>query len=486
MNKHILKRFLHQPKRSYDISSLDKFRPLIDYTYPSATNSRKLRQLLNENLEKGKTSLTYGCSDPCAVSHMSKYLDTIYVSGWQTASLSATDNIVGPDFADYPHDSVPKLVNRLFKAQMFHSTKYGENRLSPIIADADTGHGGITSMMRMTNNFIEAGVAGIHIEDQKHGVKKCGHMGGKVLCSTREHITRINAARMQSDIMNVPLVIIARTDAVDAKYIDTDIDPRDHKHIKGVCDDGKLRTLPDEIFRKIENNNNTNYRTRGRPSRGLDRVAKNNFENFLKSNKFPSFQDLRNEGAKCIGTDFYWRHDHENARSSDGFYSIKGSDEFAIERAINFGAYSDSVWIETSTPSYDQVLYHSNSIRSELPHIPLSYNNSPSFNWDAANMTDTDMFEWTSKLGKLGYAWQFITLAGIHNIALNTHTFAKEYSQNGMLAYVKNIQRKEREECMDMLTHQKWAGANMSEEIQSLLGATDTSSCGSESTENQF
>ena len=140
--------------------------------------------MITNNFKNREASITYGCTDPCTIAHMSQYLDTIYVSGWQTASLSSGDSNVGPDFADYPHDSVSKLVNRLFKAQVFHSIKYGKNIMSPIIADADTGHGGITSMMRMTKNFIEAGVAGIHIEDQRHGVKKCGHMGGKVLCST--------------------------------------------------------------------------------------------------------------------------------------------------------------------------------------------------------------------------------------------------------------------------------------------------------------
>tara|TARA_Y100000389_G_scaffold166313_1_gene170996 strand:- start:388 stop:1815 length:1428 start_codon:yes stop_codon:yes gene_type:complete len=473
MHKHILKRCLHLPKRSYDKSQLSKFAPLIKQYYPSSVISANLRSLLTKNVKNKKTSLTYGCTDPCTIVHMSNYLDTIYVSGWQTASLNASDNMVGPDFADYPHDSVPKLVNRLFKAQMFHSTKSGENIMSPIIADADTGHGGITSMMRMTHNFIEAGVAGIHIEDQRHGVKKCGHMGGKVLCSTREHITRINAARLQADIMEVPLVIIARTDAVDAKYIDSDIDPRDHKHIKGVCEDGELRTLIDEVIRRLNQYNN------------YARVHA--FKQLLDSEKMElSFEKIKEIALKCLGNDFYWCHSNEKARSSDGFYTVRGSDEFAIERAVNFGEYSDSVWIETSTPSLSQAKLHSSSIKDHLPYIPLSYNNSPSFNWDATNMRDADMLEWTSELAKMGYAWQFITLAGIHNIALNTHNFSQDYSENGILSYVKNIQRKERDAGMEMLTHQKWSGANLSEEIQSILGATDTSSCGSESTESQF
>tara|TARA_Y100000389_G_C17463838_1_gene523844 strand:+ start:2135 stop:3568 length:1434 start_codon:yes stop_codon:yes gene_type:complete len=468
-----MKRYLHIPKRIYDMGSIDKFRPPIPVQYASSTQAEKLRDIVTTNFKNKTASITYGCTDPCMVSHMNKHLDTIYVSGWQTASLSATDSGVGPDFADYPHDSVSKLVNRLFKAQLFHATKHKSktNNISPIIADADTGHGGITSMMRMTRNFIESGVGGIHIEDQKHGVKKCGHMGGKVLCSTREHIVRLNSARLQADIMGVPLFIIARTDAVDAKYIDTDIDTRDHKHIKGHCQDGNIRTLREEISKRLveKGQNEEKY--------SFDKVMKDNFM---------SFEEIKNYGTQLLGESFYWDHSHPNARSSDGFYSIQGSDTFAMERAIHFGEYSDSVWIETSTPSQKQARLHSSAIHNKLSSLPLSYNNSPSFNWDAANMNDTEIREWTDNLGKMGYAWQFITLAGIHNIALNTDKFAKSFSKEGMLSYVRNIQREERVNHLEMLTHQKWSGANMSEEIQGLLGENDTSSCGTESTENQF
>lgn len=175
-----------------------------------------------------------------AIQEVEAGLEAIYLSGWQVA---ADANIAGemyPDQSLYPANSVPivvkKINNALLRADQIQTVNKIENKkdyLVPIVADAEAGFGGNLNAFELMKSMIEAGASGVHFEDQLSSAKKCGHLGGKVLVPTQEAINKLIAARLAADVMNVPSLIIARTDADAANLITSDVDERDRKFITG-------------------------------------------------------------------------------------------------------------------------------------------------------------------------------------------------------------------------------------------------------------
>jgi len=166
-------------------------------------------------------------------------LKSIYLSGWQVAADSNKAGAMYPDQSLYPSDSGPELVRRisntLRRADQIQRLD-GEGDIDwfvPILADAEAGFGGVLNAFEVTKAYIESGAAGIHIEDQLASEKKCGHMGGKVLIPTQQHIRNLLAARLAADVMGVSTVILARTDAESAKLITSDVDERDRPFLTG-------------------------------------------------------------------------------------------------------------------------------------------------------------------------------------------------------------------------------------------------------------
>src|ERR1700735_4508577 len=207
----------------------------------------RLRQLFAER----RQITTFGPYSPGQAVVLKRMgIEGIYLGGWATSASGSVTEDPGPDLASYPLSQVPDEAAPIVRALLTadRNQRFARSRLSEaqraaspeidyrpfIIADADTGHGGDAHVRNLIRRFVEVGVPGYHIEDQKPGVKKCGHQGGKVLVSENEQIQRLNAARFQLDIMKVPGIIVARTDAEAASLLDGCADERDQPFIMGV------------------------------------------------------------------------------------------------------------------------------------------------------------------------------------------------------------------------------------------------------------
>jgi len=199
-----------------------------------------------------------------------------------------------------------------------------------------------------------------------------------------------------------------------------------------------------------------------------------------------SLPELR-QLAKDLGAgDVYF--DWELARSVEGFYRIQGCTKFCAQRAKAFAPFCDAVWMETATPGLAQAKEFRDDVLGVHPHLMLAYNNSPSFNWDAAGLSDDQMRTFIWDLASMGYCWQFITLAGFHQDALGIAQFARRYKTDGMAAYVQDIQRQERSKGVSTLTHQKWSGSELIDAYLKTVtgGKTSTAIMGAGVTEDQF
>ncbi len=348
-------------KRDYKIEDVTRLRGSLPIQYTLAdTSARRLWQLMHE---KPYVNALGALTGNQAMQMVKAGLSAIYLSGWQVAADNNTAGAMYPDQSLYPANSGPELCRRinrtLQRADQIH-TMEGKNDVywyAPIVADAEAGFGGPLNSFEIMKAYIEAGAAGVHFEDQLASEKKCGHLGGKVLIPTQQHIRNLNAARFAADICGVPTIIVARTDAESAKLITSDVDERDRPFITGE-------------------------------------------------------------------------------RTTEGFYRLKDGSglEHCIARGLAYAPYADLLWWETSKPNLKEAKAFAEAIRKQYPSKLMAYNCSPSFNWKA-NLSDAEIRTFQQELGAMGYAFQFVTLAGFHALNYGMYALAKGYLAEGMTAY---------------------------------------------------
>ena len=352
-----------------------------------------------------------------AVQQVKAGLQAIYLSGWQVAADANMAGQMYPDQSLYPVNSVPNVVKRINQAlQRADQIDYAEGRedgfdwFAPIVADAEAGFGGPLNVFELMKAMIEAGAAGVHFEDQLASEKKCGHLGGKVLLPTQNAVRNLISARLAADVLGVPTIIIARTDADAADLITSDIDERDHAFITGE-------------------------------------------------------------------------------RTPEGFFRTKAGIDQAIARGLAYAPYADLIWCETSTPDLEEAQRFADVIHEKFPGKMLAYNCSPSFNWKA-NLDDETISKFQRELGKMGYKFQFVTLAGFHSLNHSMFELAHRYKDHGMAAYsiLQEAEFANESKGYTATRHQREVGTGYFDEVAQVIsgGTSSTTAMKGSTEEAQF
>jgi len=316
-----------------------------------------------------------------------------------------------------------------------------------------------------------------------------------------EHINRLVACRAQADMLGSDLVLIARSDSEAATLITSTIDERDHAFILGSTNpdlaplvdvlnsaqakgaSGKeLGTLEAEWTKQASLMTFNEAVAQAIAAKGFrDGTARQ----YLSDAMGRSFHTAKRLAKQYVGEEVFF--DSEASRSREGYYRYRGGCEAAINRAVAYAPYADMCWMESKTPDYGQAKQFADGVHDVWPEQKLAYNLSPSFNWMKA-MPVEEQETYIERLGKLGYCWQFITLAGLHSSALIVDRFSQDFAKRGMRAYAEEIQRPEMDDGNEMVTHQKWSGANYIDDILKMVsgGMTSTAAMGEGVTETQF
>ncbi|WP_351014836.1 isocitrate lyase [Shewanella sp. AC91-MNA-CIBAN-0169] len=383
----------------------------------------RLWELVNGGAKKGYVNSLGALTGGQAVQQAKAGIEAIYLSGWQVAADANLAGTMYPDQSLYPANSVPAVVSRINNSfrradqiQWGKEVNPGDDNYTdyflPIVADAEAGFGGVLNAFELMKSMIDAGAAGVHFEDQLASVKKCGHMGGKVLVPTQEAVQKLVAARLAADVSGVDTLVIARTDANAADLMTSDCDEYDREFVTGE-------------------------------------------------------------------------------RTNEGFYRVRAGLDQAISRGLAYAPYADLIWCETAKPCLEEAKKFADAIHAKYPDQLLAYNCSPSFNWKK-NLDDVTIAKFQQELSNMGYKYQFITLAGIHNMWYNMFDLAYDYARGeGMKHYVEKVQELEfaaAKKGYTFVSHQQEVGTGYFDQVTTCIqgGKSSVTALTGSTEEEQF
>ncbi|KAL4941386.1 isocitrate lyase [Aspergillus oleicola] len=462
-----------QLKRPYPASRIAALRSSVKQQYPSSEMALKLWEQMNEHQRDGTCELTFGCTDPLQAGVMAKNQQTVYVSG----ALCGYSQVSQPgmDHADYPWDTVPGVVNKVFRSQQWQDQRQRQFRflypkeeregldnwdfLTPIVADGDMGFGGLTHTMKMTRAFVEAGVAMFHLDDLAIGTKKFTTGEGRTVVPTSEYLSRLTVARMQIDIMGAETMLLCRCDTDHSSYITSVVDTRDHAWILGATKrveplskvlskamaDGKdvlsvqkewlesadLKTFDEAVAAAASNSD---------PD-GL-KAYQDVIKQITTATSSPSITERRELATQYVpeasSTLFF---DWDLSRTPEGSYRWAPTVDAVISRALLASGLGEATWARMDYPVKSDIEAFHLGVRKVHPDRKFAFGYTGGYDWLKAGWTAEEVkeFPWESSR-KYGIVWHVQPIWALQGQRRAVETFSQLWQKGGIAAYMNEVQ----------------------------------------------
>jgi isocitrate lyase len=422
----------------------------------------KLWDQLNEHNKNGTCELTFGTTDPVAVSQMAKHQQTVYVSG----ALCGFSEVAlpGMDHADYPWDTVPKVVSKIFKSQLWHDQRQRQYRLrhpvderhglenwdylAPIVADGDMGFGSLTSTMKMAREFVDAGVAMIHIDDLAIGMKKFTIGQGRTIVPTQEYLDRLTAVRMQFDVMGAETLLLCRCDTDHSEFITSVVDERDHEYVQGATK--QIEPLQKRLLAAhAQGKDLKSARNDWKAEAGImtfdeavEAVASaEEFKEYqveLAKQTTASLSARRGVASRTVKREVIF--DWELSRSAMGQYMFKSCVKAIIGRALVAAPLGDVTWARMDSPNWNDIVEFHSEVRKVYPDRLFAFGYTGDYDFAKAGFSDEQVKNLHIDLAKLGIVWQVQPIWSLQGLNMVTEQFAQMWQEQGIAGYLQSVQ----------------------------------------------